>query len=109
MTEAARNVLHRDERAPIRLANLLVHRADVRMVEMRQRPRFVEEPAACRIAVSVWEMEKLQGDIAVQRRVVGAIDNAHAAGADELDNLVTAEGQPNHDLRNLRNLRNLRI
>ena len=48
-------------------------------------------------------MEKLQGDITVEFGVIGAIDFAHAALAEQFGNLVVREGLSDQgDLRNVK-------
>ena len=42
-------------------------------------------------------MEKLQGDVPVQRHIVRAIHDAHSTGPDGFDDLVAAECLADHD------------
>jgi len=59
-----------------------VDRADVRMVERRQQACFIE----ARPSIGIGEphlRQDLDGDVAIERRIAGAIDLAHAAGAEQ--------------------------
>ena len=64
---------------------------DVRMRQGGHRLRFALEPFE-RVAV-VRQMlgEHLDGDVAVESRVVSPVDFAHSTGADECDDLVGPE------------------
>jgi hypothetical protein len=87
--------LHRDERSPVRRADL-VDRADVRMVERRGGARLSQEAGlvgGVRIGTGV---DELDGDQAVQTLVVGPVDHAHAAGAEAGLDPVVAERLANH-------------
>ena len=69
----------------------LVDGDDVRVIEGGGGLRFLDEPAA---AVSIRQAiggQHLDGHLATQPRVAGAIDLAHAAGAERRDDFVRAE------------------
>ena len=63
----------------------IVERADVGMVESRDCPRLALEPIAELLG------RHLDGDIATDPRVARAKDDAHAAGANLLDDFVGPE------------------
>ena len=74
----------------------VVHLADVRVVERGDRVRLALE------ALEVLGGHLFDGDDAVEARVAGSIDFAHAAGADDGFDFVGAEARSRgegHDLR----------
>ncbi len=78
-------VRHRAERARV------VDREDVRMVERRDRARLAVEPMEAVGVVRRRVGQQLQGDLAPQTRVAGAVDLAHAALSERSEDLVGAE------------------
>jgi hypothetical protein len=76
--------LHHEVAAAVVLADV-VQRADVRVVERRDRLRLALEPLGERA------FHGLHRDVAVETRVFGAIDVAHSPGASRLDNFVRTE------------------
>ena len=82
--------LHADVRAAGDLADL-VHLADVRVLDARLRTRFVQK---ARHLLRILGREHLDGDVASEARVVGAIDAAGSAGAEErLDLIALVAGE----------------
>ena len=68
----------------------VVQRADVRMVELRDRPRLALEALAnCASAANAGQ--DLDRDGAIEPRVARLVDLAHAAGAERRQDLVGAE------------------
>ena len=57
----------------------VVQLADVRMVQRRDRPRFVFESAQPIRVIGDWRRENLDGDVAIETRIAGAVDFAHPA------------------------------
>ena len=81
---------HQEARAVV-IADL-VNRQDVRVIERRRRPRFVQETAqSFRIAAQL-RPQYLERDRSPERRVDGLVDLAHPAGAEQAQDLVTADG-----------------
>ena len=66
----------------------VVERADVRMVQRGDRPRFAREPIAELFG------RDLDRDVASEPRIARAIHLAHAARTNALDNLVRAQPRP---------------
>jgi hypothetical protein len=83
----ALDVLHGDKHLVVVLADV-VDDADVGVAEGRGGSRFVQEAGA---GLRVGGLEHLQRDVPAQSRVGGAVDDAHAAGAELLGDLVRAE------------------
>ena len=86
---------HDDELLAVVLADV-VDRADVRVVERRGDARLAAE-AVERFGVG-GEIggQELQRDLAAEADVLGAVDHAHAAGAEPLENLVMGDNGANH-------------
>ena len=63
---------------------------------MREGARFTQESIACGRALERLRVEKLQGDVPVQRHIVRAIHDAHATGPDGFDDFVAAECLADH-------------
>ena len=53
------------------------------MLERRGHPRLGQEPLAERDVFGEVRREQLQRDVAVEREIVGAVDDAHPAAAEE--------------------------
>jgi hypothetical protein len=86
----ALHVLHRDERPPVGLADL-VHLANVRMVQGRSRSRFAAETLACVGVLLVGGVEHLNGHAPPQSGIVRHENLAHAARTEGGEDLVRAE------------------
>ena len=91
----ARHVLHRDERLPVLLANV-IDRADVRMVQGRCSLGLTLK-AGQRLGVSRnFRREELQCDEAMQPRVLGLVHYPHATATELLDDAVVRDGSADH-------------
>jgi hypothetical protein len=68
-----------------------VNRRDIRMVQRRQDARLsLEARQTCGVVGKrLWQ--DLDGDVAAQARVTGAIDLAHPAGADRREDFVNSQ------------------
>ena len=79
-----------------------VNRGDVRVVERGEQPRLAVESAQP-VGIAAEERgEDLDGDVASELQVSRAIDLAHAAGAEELDQSIAAQvaaGEVRHCVR----------
>ena len=74
----------------------LVDRRQVRMIERRCGPRFLDEALDARRVAGQLGRQDLDGEIAAERRVTGAIDLTHASRANPGDDLVAAELRSDH-------------
>jgi hypothetical protein len=61
------------------------------MVERRQHARFALEAPQTRGIAAKRLSKRLERDFAPQTRVEGAIDTAHAADAEQIDDLIATE------------------
>ncbi len=61
---------------------------DVPVLQACDGPRFPLEPLAGRIVAREVDVHHLHGDVAFERRVVPAIEDAHAPSTDEVDDVV---------------------
>ncbi len=75
----------------VRDVDELVKRADVRMIELRDRPGLTLEALFSLGAFGEVLGKYLDGDRPVEARVVGFVDLAHAARTDGLENFVWAK------------------
>ena len=75
------DVLHRHEEAPVRLVDL-VNDADVGMAERGRGLRLVEEARLLFGALDSLRRDELERDGASELRVLGPVDDAHAARAE---------------------------
>ena len=85
--------LHRDEVVPVRLAQI-ENRDDVRMVELRSEPRFVQEHVDELLVARQVREDPLEADLLLEARgacLPGEVDLRHSAGGDQLDELVLPE------------------
>ena len=88
---------HHHEDAAVFFADV-VNSADIGMIQRRCRTRLAAEALQCsRIARYVVGQE-LERDKASQARVLGLVDDTHAAAAKLLDNAVVRDGGVNHVL-----------
>ena len=78
------------------LAGEVVDDGDVRVPGARQHAGFALEPPAHRLVGQRAFGEDLERHVAVQVLVVGAIDDAHGACADVLENAVMRETPADH-------------
>ncbi len=92
----ARHVLH-DQEVDALAAVEVVHRGDVRVVQAGQRLRFTAEPPPCSLVGEHPSRQHLEGDVAVEVLVAGAIDLAHPAFAQLRDDLIVTQCLANHD------------
>ena len=86
----ALEILHDEERGAVLLAHV-VQRADVRMIELRDRAGLAIEALAELRVGREGVRENLDRDRAIEPRVAGFVDLAHPAGADERQDFVRAE------------------
>ena len=91
----AANQLHRDERHTVGLADLVDDR-DVRMLEHGCRTSLLQQAVAAHRVVHEIVGKDLQRDFAAELHVDGAIDDAHAAAANLVDDLVVRKGPAHH-------------
>ena len=91
------DVLEDDELAAVLLA-AVDHRDDVRMRELGDRARLAAEALDVLVVVGELLVQHLQRDVALEQPVVRPVDARHAAGADELLELVALRDQlPDHN------------
>src|SRR5262249_21254037 len=91
----ALDVLHGDVVLPVGLANV-VDGSDVGMIERGSEARFLKESRQALGIGGPLRREHLQGDHAAQASIFGAIDGAHPAFADLIENAIVAEDVPRH-------------
>jgi hypothetical protein len=60
----------------------VVQLADVRMIQRRNRSRFVFESAEAFRVMGHWRGEHFDGDVAIETRIASAVDFAHPARAE---------------------------
>ena len=89
LQRSAGEVLHDDERRAIDLAHV-VDGDDVRVGELRQSARFLDEHPAGIAVSGRGRIEHLQRDVAVQCLVAGEVDLRRAAHTERLLDLVSA-------------------
>ncbi len=105
--------LHRDEHALVVESSDIEHRDHVRVREPRERLRLAEHPRALIFARGAPAgLEQLDRDLAIELGVVGAVDHAHAARAEDVEHEVAtdlgAAREPRHVVRRARVLGALR-
>ena len=87
--------LHRDEGATIFFADV-VNGADVGMIERRGGTGLAAE-ALQRLGIASYVIgQKFEGNKPAQARVLGLVDNAHAATTELLDDAVVRDGAVDH-------------
>ena len=69
----------------------LVNRDDVRMIERGGRLRFLHESAATALVGDAISGQHLDGNLAAEPGIAGAVDLAHAPGANKAEDVVGAE------------------
>ncbi len=87
--------LHDQERQVAVMADV-VERADVRMVERRGGARLALEALERRGILRELGREELDGDLAAETRVLGAVDDTHPAFADLVEDAVVGDGLADH-------------
>ncbi len=87
--------LHRDEPLPAVLADL-VNRADVRMVQRRRGARLAHEAVGRGAIAGQLIGQELQRDVTAKQKVLGAIDDAHSAAAEHLENAIVRDSLADH-------------
>ena len=68
----------------------VVNGRDVRVIEPRQRQRFLLESGAALVVGEAAVRQQLEGDVAIETLVARPIHDAHPAGADSLQDPVVA-------------------
>lgn len=87
--------IHGDERHAVGLADR-VDDGDVRVLERRGRPCFLQQPFPSTGVVDQVLGKDLERHLPSQVQVPGAVDDAHAAPADFVEDFVVAERPANH-------------
>jgi len=87
--------LHDDERVAIVLADL-VDGADIGMIERGRGARFAAKAFEGLLVSRQLVWQEFKGNEAAQFRILGFIDNAHAAATKLLDDPVMRNDLPNH-------------
>ncbi len=82
-----------------------VDRGDVRVVEAGEEPRLALEALQAGGVVAERVGERLDRHLAPERRIDGAVDAPHAAGAEEAEDLVPAQAMAGGERRGRRLLR----
>ncbi len=83
--------LHRQEHLVLEHADV-VHGDDVRVLQPRDRLRLAQQARARRVLrAALPRFDQLEGDLAIQLRIVRAVDDPHRAGSDALDDHVTPD------------------
>src|SRR5262249_44378457 len=88
--------LHDHELLAIVLADV-VDGADVRMIQRRGNPRFTVEPVERLRVRGELGRQKLDRDLPAEPHVFRAINDAHSAAAEALENAVVSDRGPDHD------------
>ena len=87
------DVFHDDKVQVVVLVDV-VGSNDVRMVEGRDRSRFAVEPFERRRILGLGRRQYLHGNLTAHELVFAEKHLAHAAGAEPLQHLVLADGEP---------------
>ena len=69
----------------------VVNGDDVRVLEARDRLCLAQQARPRRVLHALPGLDQLEGDLAIELRIVRAVDDAHRAGADALDDHVTPD------------------
>src|SRR5664280_414654 len=77
----------------------IVHSFDVGVVEAAKDEGFATKTCSCGRVAQRLGIEHLDGNIALQSRVPSAVDDAHAASANFLDDAEMAKGLPGGEAR----------
>jgi len=89
------NVLH-DQEVHVALGIKVVDRSDVRVVKFGQGQRFSAETLTGRIVAELAGREDLQGHIAIQPLIEGAVDDTHSTRPDLFNDQVVADSLADH-------------
>ena len=89
----ALDVAHGDVEDAPRLPRV-VDRDDVWMVDRRSQPRLAMEALAEALVLRQLRSKQLEGDLALEREILGEVDDAHAAPADDRVEAVAGELPP---------------
>src|SRR5580658_8821273 len=92
---ASRNVLHGYEGDAVFFVDF-VNRANVRVVQLRCGSRFVEQPTTSWNVISIADRQNFYSNVTVEAFVAGAVDFAHAASADLLQQTIMAQTLDRH-------------
>jgi hypothetical protein len=92
---SALDAFHDDEIGPT-LRVEFVDCGDIRMIELGEKKRFLAEVPARSFILEEAEREDFDGDVAVEAFVARAVDFAHTADADFVEDAVMAERLANH-------------
>ena len=92
------DVLHRDELLAVRPLTQRVDRADVRMIERRERARLAREAGAAPGVGGEVQRQDLDGDVATELGVVCAVDLAHAPFAQLAEDAERSKRLTDHRL-----------
>src|SRR5256885_5533526 len=87
--------LHRDESSVLTLVDF-INRADVGMVESGCRTSLATETFQGLGILSYFFRQELQSHESAKARVLGLIDNTHAAAAEFLNDAVVRDGLADH-------------
>ncbi len=82
--------LHHEEGGAVLLPDV-EQRADVGVIQLRDRARLALEPLAELRSGGDLRGQRLDGDAAIEPRVAGLVDLAHAAGAQRADDFIRTE------------------
>ena len=82
--------LHRQEHLVVDDADV-VNGDDVRVLEARDRLCFTQQARPRRVLHALPGLDQLEGDLSIELRIIRAVDDAHRAGADALDDHVTPD------------------
>ena len=73
-----------------------VHRADVRVIECRRRPRLALEALESRSVLGELGRQELQRHAPPEPRVLGLVDDTHPAGAELRRHAIVRDCSPDH-------------
>jgi hypothetical protein len=73
-----------------------VDRADTRVIEPGGGASFLHEPHSPVVVIDVPRREELQGDGALELRILGLVDDTHPTLTDFLGDLVVRDGFADH-------------
>ena len=88
--------LHDDEGLAFVLADL-VDGADVRVIQGCGRPRLTPKPVEGALVPRRLAWQELERDVAIEDGVLRAIDDAHAAASQLLDDAIVRHGTTDHE------------
>jgi hypothetical protein len=91
-SDAWHELHHQEIRAVLRVE--VEDCCDAGVFELRQGESFAAEPLTCRIVIESAGEQDLDGDVALEMLVAGAIDDAHAARTDSLNDAEVRQRSP---------------